>query len=153
MLAHTFALIIALTGASLAAAQSWVSYLLSMNQSSDDDTDGRGLPVTLTSHCSTTLQSLLTSSDAECLNLGSLLSYIINPDKSIPQTANIWLTGLCDTGSCTDSNIANVVANVTQGCAKDFSNLGIETANLQNQITSSVQQAYPTIRQVACLQE
>lgn len=133
MLVQNLAVIFALTGAGLTVAQS--------------------LPITLTSSCSTTLQSLLTSPDAQCLNVAPLLSFVINPAQSIPQAANNWLTGLCGIGSCTDSNIANLVTNLTQGCAQDLSNLGVETAGLQDQIISSVQQAYPTIRQVACLQD
>ncbi|KAJ3574532.1 hypothetical protein NP233_g1697 [Leucocoprinus birnbaumii] len=133
MLAQKFSFVFALTGAGLAFAQS--------------------LPIAVTPACSSTLQSFLGSPDAQCLNIAPLLSFVINPAQSIPQATDNWLTGLCGISTCTDANIANLVTNLIQGCGQDLSNLGVETAGLEDQIISSVQQAYPTIRQAACLKD
>lgn len=110
-------------------------------------------PISLTSSCSTTLQGLLTAPEAGCLNLPALLTFIINPDKSVPQTVNTWLTGLCGVESCTNQDIATVVANVTQGCSEDFSKANVDSMGLQSTIINIAQQTYPTIRKVACLKE
>ncbi|KAF7782664.1 hypothetical protein Agabi119p4_2040 [Agaricus bisporus var. burnettii] len=114
----------------------------------------QSLPVSLSSSCSTTLQALLTSPDTACLNLPLLLTYIVDSDKSVPQTINVWLTGLCgNNNTCSNDNIANVVGQVVQGCQEDFAAKNIDIASLQGKITDIAQAVYPTVRKAVCLKD
>ncbi|KAF9012438.1 hypothetical protein BDQ17DRAFT_702637 [Cyathus striatus] len=113
----------------------------------------QSLAVSLSSNCSDTLQSLLASPDAACMNLSPFLSLAIGAEKSIPVTVNNWLTGLCSSGTCSNGSLAAIVANVTNGCAQDLSSLGIDTSSLGGQMTDIVQQVYPTARRVLCLKD
>ncbi|KAF9447198.1 hypothetical protein P691DRAFT_760996 [Macrolepiota fuliginosa MF-IS2] len=131
MLGHKFTALVILMGAGLVAAQS----------------------ISLTPSCSATLGGFLTAPETGCLNLPALLTFVINPNASIPQTANTWLTGLCGTESCTNENIASIVTSVAQGCSEDFSKVNVDIKSLQGAITNIAQEAYPTIREVACLQD
>ncbi|KAF9066149.1 hypothetical protein BDP27DRAFT_1050422 [Rhodocollybia butyracea] len=110
--------------------------------------------LTLSSGCQTSLESLLTSPDAACLNPTGLISSIIGGSSgSIPTTVNSWLTGVCSSGACTNQSIANVVTNLTDGCSTELSSLGISVSSVQSDIISVAQAVYPTIRQIACLQD
>lgn len=81
------------------------------------------------------------------------MSFVINPNKSVPQTVNLWLTGLCNVGSCSNEAIATVVANVTHGCSEDFSKANIDILSIQDKVTNIAQKVYPTVRKVGCLKE
>jgi hypothetical protein len=108
----------------------------------------------LTPACTTALQGVLVAPDAACLNLGSFLSSALSSNKSVPDIANDWLTGLCATGSCSNSSIASVVQTVTTGCAEDLNNLGLGNAGISTQtILDYAQTFYPTVRQIACLKD
>jgi hypothetical protein len=48
--------------------------------------------------------------------------------------------------------VAELVTNVTSGCSTELSDLGIGTSDTALLITE-VQQVYPTVRKVVCLQE
>jgi len=109
--------------------------------------------LSLSSSCTTSLKGMLTSSDAACLNPGALLSFFIGSNQSIPNTVNSWLTGLCSTGSCSNTSLAAVVSNITDGCATDLGSIGVDSESLTSTITSVVQQVYPTAREVACLKD
>ncbi|KAF9565526.1 hypothetical protein CPC08DRAFT_759446 [Agrocybe pediades] len=107
----------------------------------------------LSSSCQTTLKGLLTAPEAECLNLGSFLSSAVASNKTVPDIADSWLTGLCALGSCSDANIASVVTTVAQGCSTDLNNAGITSLISTDQMVSFAQQFYPSARQVACLKD
>jgi hypothetical protein len=108
--------------------------------------------ISLSSACTTALTGLLTSPDAACLNPTSLLSYAVSSQKSIPDTIDQWLTGLCASGSCSNDSLAQVVTNVTTGCNAELAQVGIST-DANDSIINIVQQAYPTARKVVCLKE
>ncbi|KAJ3724638.1 hypothetical protein C8R42DRAFT_719298 [Lentinula raphanica] len=108
----------------------------------------------LSQECQNSLEGLLTSPDAACLNPSALLSFVVGSNSgSIPSTINNWLTGICSSGSCTNQSISNVVTNLTSGCSAELSSLGISTSTIQSQVVSIAQQVYPTVRQVACLKD
>jgi len=132
MLVHVnvFVLVAAAAGAGLVSAQS----------------------ISLSSACTTALTGLLTSPDAACLNPTSLLSYAVSSQKSIPDTIDQWLTGLCASGSCSNDSLAQVVTNVTTGCNAELAQVGIST-DANDSIINIVQQAYPTARKVVCLKD
>lgn len=108
----------------------------------------------LSSQCTSTLTNLVTSGQASCLNLAGLagLATAGNSSNSVIGPINSWLAGVCSTGPCSNQTLSDVVTNVTSGCATDLQGLGISSSNAQ-QIIPYVQEAYPTVRQIACLQD
>jgi len=109
--------------------------------------------LSLSQGCESAVEGLLTSPDAACLNPSALLSFVLGSDAgSIPSTVNSWLTGICSTGSCTNDSISSVVTNVASACSSELSSLGISTSDVQSAIAIA-QDVYPTVREVACLQD
>ncbi|KIM40212.1 hypothetical protein M413DRAFT_446379 [Hebeloma cylindrosporum] len=112
----------------------------------------------LSSTCKTTLQGVLIAPDAQCLNLGTFLSVAVtssgSSNISIPDIANTWLSGLCASGSCSNSTIASIVKNVTTGCADDLNNFGVTQAGITTEtILQYAQTFYPPVREIACLKD
>jgi hypothetical protein len=107
---------------------------------------------TLTETCKQSINDLLNSPDAACLNPGALLSFFVGNQQSVPATVDNWLTGLCAAGACPDETIASVITNVTTGCSEDLASFGVST-DIAQQIIPIAQQVYPTARKVVCLKE
>ncbi|KAJ4477049.1 hypothetical protein C8J55DRAFT_516488 [Lentinula edodes] len=109
---------------------------------------------TLSQECQSSLEGLLTSPDAACLNPSAMLSFVVGSNSgSIPSAVNTWLTGICSSGSCTNQSISNVVTNLTSGCSSELSSLGISTSSIQSEVISIAQEVYPTVREIACLKD
>lgn len=107
----------------------------------------------ISSQCQSTLASLALSSEASCLNAAGLVSFAtLGSNSSIVPPVNSWLTGLCSKPACTNATLASVVTNVTSGCSSDLSSLNLSTSDV-NDLISAVQTAYPTVRQIACLED
>ncbi|KAI8993832.1 hypothetical protein BD414DRAFT_264899 [Trametes punicea] len=107
----------------------------------------------ISSQCQSTLASIVTSSDASCLNPQALVGLVISSsssNSSIVPTINSWLTGLCSRPACTNDTLAAVVQNVTSGCPSELSSLGLSNVD-SGELTTLVQAVYPTIREIACL--
>ncbi|KAJ7497418.1 hypothetical protein FB451DRAFT_1211409 [Mycena latifolia] len=104
----------------------------------------------LSSGCTDSLEGILNSPDAACLNPSALLSFFVGTQQSVPSTVNQWLTGLCSTGFCSNETLAAVVSNVTTGCATDLSSVD---AGIPQTLTQLVQEVYPTARAVMCLKD
>ncbi|PCH43908.1 hypothetical protein WOLCODRAFT_26285 [Wolfiporia cocos MD-104 SS10] len=106
--------------------------------------------ISLSSKCQTTLAGLVVSSEASCLNAGSLVGLVVaGKNTSLVSPINTWLTGLCSRGACTNETLANVVSNVTAGCQSDLEEYNITATSAQ--LTALAQEYYPTARKVACL--
>lgn len=102
--------------------------------------------------CQSTLAQLVTSSETTCLNAGSLVGLVVSTQNtSVVSTVNSWLTGLCSQTACSNQTLADVVSNVTSGCQSDLQSAGIQAS--ASELTSLVQQYYPTARKAACLAE
>ncbi|KAG7446223.1 uncharacterized protein BT62DRAFT_931679, partial [Guyanagaster necrorhizus] len=128
MLGRTNSIFLAVVGAGMVSAQS----------------------LSLTSNCTDSLKALLTSPDSACMNPSAFLSFIVGTEKSIPDTINNWLSGLCSQGSCTDESIKVMVTNVTTGCSEELASVGAPL-DVQDIVLNAVQQTYPTARNIACL--
>jgi len=102
----------------------------------------------ISSQCLSTLTSIATSSDAQCLNAAGLVPIFLNAsaDTVVP-SINTWLTGMCSRSACSNQTLATLVTNVTNGCSSDLSPLGLDVQD----ITTTVQRFYPTVRQILCL--
>ncbi|KAI0287162.1 hypothetical protein BC826DRAFT_71331 [Russula brevipes] len=102
----------------------------------------------ISSQCLSTLTSIATSSDAQCLNAAGLVPIFLNgsADTVVP-SINTWLTGMCSQTACSNQTLATLVTNVTNGCSSDLSPLGLDVQD----VTTSVQRFYPTVRQILCL--
>jgi len=56
---------------------------------------------------------------------------------------------MCSQSACSNQTLATLVTNITNGCSSDLSSLGLDVQD----VTTSVQQFYPTVRQILCLQD
>ncbi|KAK0212785.1 hypothetical protein DFS33DRAFT_1392211 [Desarmillaria ectypa] len=128
MLGRTDFVLLAVVGAGMVSAQS----------------------LSLTSNCTDSLKALLTSPDSACMNPSALLSFVVGTQRSIPDTINNWLSGLCSQGSCTDKSIEAMVTNVTTGCSQELASVGAPL-NVKDIVLNAVKQTYPTARNIACL--
>ncbi|KAL6308236.1 hypothetical protein BKA93DRAFT_605797 [Sparassis latifolia] len=107
----------------------------------------------LSSQCQSTLASLVTSSDANCLDLSSLAGLIVtNSNTSVIGPVNNWLTGLCAQPACNNATLTALVGNVTSGCSSDLQSLGLSSSQIA-QLPSVVQEFYPTVRKILCLSD
>ncbi|KAI0695974.1 hypothetical protein C8T65DRAFT_583856 [Cerioporus squamosus] len=108
----------------------------------------------ISSQCQSTLAALVTSSDASCLNAQALVGLVASSSSSsntsIVSSINTWATGLCSKPACSNDTLAAVVSNITSGCSSDLQSLGLSNID-SGELTSIVQTAYPTVRQVLCL--
>jgi hypothetical protein len=108
---------------------------------------------TISSGCRQTLLNMLGSPAAQCLNPSALLSLATaSPNASVISPVDNWLTGLCAQAPCTNSSLSAVVTNITSGCSTELSSFGVSISN-PSQIINIVEEAYPTIRQAACLKD
>ncbi|PBK74488.1 hypothetical protein ARMSODRAFT_593025 [Armillaria solidipes] len=128
MLGRTNFILLAVVGAGMVSAQS----------------------ISLSSNCTDSLKSLLTSPDSACMNPSALLSFVVGTDQSIPNTINNWLSGLCSQGSCSDESIEAMVTNVTTGCTQELASVGAPL-DVRDIVLNAVKQTYPTARNIACL--
>ncbi|TFK92064.1 hypothetical protein K466DRAFT_582280 [Polyporus arcularius HHB13444] len=110
--------------------------------------------LSISSQCQSTLAALVTSSDASCLNAQALVGLVASSSSSsntsIVSSVNTWATGLCSKPACSNDTLAAVVSNITSGCSADLQSLGLSNIDA-GELTSIVQTAYPTVRQVLCL--
>ncbi|KAI0633316.1 hypothetical protein C8Q77DRAFT_1057496, partial [Trametes polyzona] len=109
----------------------------------------------ISSQCQAALATIVTNSDASCLNTQALVGLFVSTsasssNSSIVPTVNTWLTGLCSRPACTNETLATVVKTVTSGCNTELGQLGLTDVDAGS-LTSLVQTAYPTVRQVVCL--
>ncbi|KAJ3514330.1 hypothetical protein NLJ89_g2433 [Agrocybe chaxingu] len=69
-----------------------------------------------------------------------------------PAASACLSVGLCGSPACSNETLASVVQNVTAGCSTELSGIGF-TSDSTPQVTSIVQQYYPTVRKVVCLKD
>jgi len=103
----------------------------------------------LSTDCTNSFKSVLGSPEAACLNPSALLSFFVGTQKSVPETVDAWLSGLCSTGFCSNDTLATVVTNITTGCQSDFGAAG----GVPETVTQIVQEVYPTARSIMCLKD
>jgi len=105
------------------------------------------------SSCQTTLTGILASPDAACLNPSGLVPIFIGgTNTSIVGPINNWLAGVCSVGPCSNQTLAAIVTNVTSGCSAELKALGLGSGSA-SELTTVVQQFYPTVRKVLCLKD
>lgn len=108
----------------------------------------------LSSSCIATLTTLVAAPEFACLNAQALLPLASSSSQSIVGPVNQWLQGMCAQPACTNDVVSAAVANVTQGCQADLEAHALGTSGgALALVTPVVQLAYPTARQVACLQD
>lgn len=86
------------------------------------------------------------------MNPAALLSFVVGTERSVPNTIDKWLTGLCAQGTCSDESLTAMATNLTTGCSEDLINAGV-TQDISGSVVDIVKQVYPTARQAACLKE
>ncbi|KAI0779770.1 hypothetical protein C8Q74DRAFT_1260930 [Fomes fomentarius] len=112
------------------------------------------VPDSISSQCQSALGAIVQNPDASCLNAQALVGLVVksssSSDTSVVSSVDTWLKGLCGKPLCSNDVLAAVVQNVTSGCSSDLSALGLSNIDA-GQLTTLVQQAYPTARQSLCL--
>ncbi|KAG2132662.1 hypothetical protein BD769DRAFT_1627631 [Suillus cothurnatus] len=116
---------------------------------------GAGLAVaqSLSSQCQTALLNTASSSSAACLNPSGIISLVVtnsNTSSVIPGIKT-WLSGMCSQAACSNSTLQTVVTDIVSGCSTELSSLGVTTNSTA--IVTSIQAAYPTVRQLMCLND
>ncbi|KAI0790646.1 hypothetical protein C8Q75DRAFT_96038 [Abortiporus biennis] len=107
--------------------------------------------ITVSDQCQSTLTQLVLSPSSQCLNAQALIGLATtSADASLVGPINNWLTGLCSQAACSNDTLSAIVTNITSGCSSDLQSAGVGTVNTQ-QLIPIVQQAYPTVRKIACL--
>jgi len=106
----------------------------------------------ISTQCQTALVTIAASPDAKCINASGLSGlFLTGSGSSIIPTVDTWLKGMCSVGSCSNQTLATLVTNITSGCGTELTSLvGTSTTS---QLTSIVQEAYPTVRQIVCLED
>jgi hypothetical protein len=132
----------------VAQSSSYVVLVLASHCPPNDSSVG------VSAQCQSTLINLAASTEGQCLNSAGIVPiFVAGSNTSLIGPFQSWLTGLCSKDPCTNQTIATLVANITQGCSSDLlSSLGLNTANVSF-VTASVEEYYPVVRQIACLQE
>jgi len=109
--------------------------------------------MTLSAQCQSALEEIVVSPEAQCLNPAGLVPiFLADPSTSLIGPIQTWLTGLCSEGPCTNQALATLVADIFQGCSSDLSSLGITSTDVTS-FTASVEEFYPVVRQIACLED
>ncbi|KAG1766952.1 hypothetical protein EDD22DRAFT_950280 [Suillus occidentalis] len=108
----------------------------------------------LSSQCQSALLSTSASSSAACLNPSGLISLVVtnSATSSVISGVNTWISGLCSQAACSNSTLQTVVTDILTGCSTDLSSIGVDTTN-STAIVTSIQAAYPTVRQLVCLND
>ncbi|KAG6333690.1 hypothetical protein ID866_5397 [Astraeus odoratus] len=116
---------------------------------------GAGFAVaqSLSSQCSSALISVAGSPDSACLNPNGIVSLALtNSTSSVIPGVDSWLSGLCALGPCSNSSLQAIFTNITNGCSTELGELGFSTSDTAN-LTTYLEDAYPTIRQIWCLKD
>ncbi|KAJ3532675.1 hypothetical protein NM688_g7388 [Phlebia brevispora] len=107
----------------------------------------------ISSQCQGTLTSIVLSDQGTCLNAQALIGVLMaGSNSSLISPINSWLTGLCAEAACSNDTLASLSASLTSGCQTELGSLGFGNVTA-GQLTSLVQTVYPTVRQIACLED
>lgn len=108
----------------------------------------------LSSQCQSALLNTSISSSAACLNPSGLISLVVtnSATSSVIPGVTTWISGLCSQAACSNATLQTIVTDLISGCSTDLSSLGVDTTN-STAIVTSIQAAYPTVRQLMCLNE
>lgn len=107
----------------------------------------------ISSQCKGALAGLLTDAGAQCLNPSGIATVLTaNQNASLVGPVDNWLQGMCDQSPCSNATLSAVANDVVSGCQAELQEAGL--ANLTaDQLTSLAQQFYPSLREMACLQD
>ncbi|KAJ3869820.1 hypothetical protein EV359DRAFT_69710 [Lentinula novae-zelandiae] len=107
----------------------------------------------LSSECTSALAQIALNSSSACLSPSSLIPILTSSSNtSIVDSVDSWLTNVCGVAPCTNDTLSAIVTNVTAGCGTELSALGFSSTDTATLI-STVQEFYPTVRQVVCLKD
>ncbi|KAG6884149.1 hypothetical protein C0993_000926, partial [Termitomyces sp. T159_Od127] len=97
------------------------------------------------------LTNVATSPDVlACLQPTQLLPIVTNPNASVVDPVNQWLTQVCAASPCSNATLASIVSGLTSGCGTELQTFGFSASD-NDAITSAVQEFYPTVRKAICL--
>lgn len=102
------------------------------------------------------LTSIVADQDANsCLSPTTLLPLVTDNSTSIVGPITNWTQNVCSASPCSNQTLANVVSSLASGCQADITgtNSSVDPSTLASGITPYVQQYYPTVRSIVCLQE
>jgi len=124
--------------------------ILSANAAPAKRDDIPALSGIVSSGCQTTLESLINSPAATCLNLPGTLAIFSTVSNSswIPPT-NTWLSSFCAADPCTDDQITSTVGTAADGCTAEIAELGVTKDFLIQEAT----QYFSTAKSAACLRD
>ncbi|KZT43480.1 hypothetical protein SISSUDRAFT_1029672 [Sistotremastrum suecicum HHB10207 ss-3] len=104
--------------------------------------------------CQGALTAILGNAQAaSCLNIvGALPILQTTANQSLVDPLVTWASGLCAAAPCDNSTLSALTTNITTGCSSDLSRIDVSVDNV-NEIITIVQEVYPTLRDILCLQD
>ncbi|GJE92250.1 hypothetical protein PsYK624_084030 [Phanerochaete sordida] len=109
--------------------------------------------LSISSQCEGALAGLLTDSGAACLNPSGIASILTTSSStSLVGPVDSWLQGVCNQAACTNDTLAAVANDVVSGCQAELQSAGLANITAA-QLTGLAQQFYPSLREMACLQD
>jgi hypothetical protein len=105
------------------------------------------------SGCQSTLESLISSPAATCLNLpGTLAIFSTVANSSWIPATNTWLSNFCAADPCTNDALNSTLSTAASGCSAELAELatfGVTT----NEIIQDATTYFPIVKEAMCLRE
>jgi hypothetical protein len=108
--------------------------------------------------CKTALLNIALNPEASsCLNTPVIMNTVLDIKQAgidPVATLNTYISGMCNSGMCSNQTLTDIVKNVTAGCSGYALDYGFDIAGEAMDLNIAlVLEAYPTARNVACLKE
>ncbi|KAF5361057.1 hypothetical protein D9756_005000 [Leucocoprinus leucothites] len=109
----------------------------------------------LSQSCTSALTSIVANQDANaCLSPASLIPLATSNNTSVVGPITDWTRNVCSAAPCSNETLANVVSTIVNGCQAEITggSSGVDPTTIASSVTPLVQQYYPTVRKIVCLQ-
>jgi hypothetical protein len=105
----------------------------------------------ISENCTAAFLSISSNSAASaCLSPTSLAGVVAGGNSAI-NSVDQWLDTICPAAPCSNSTLENVVNTIAGGCQSELAAANVTAST--SELVTLVQEAYPTVRQVACLKD
>jgi hypothetical protein len=102
------------------------------------------------SGCQSTLESLISSPAAACLNLpGTLAIFSTVANSSWIPATNTWLSNFCAADPCTNDALSSTLSTAATGCSAELATFGVTTNDIIQEATTY----FPIAKEALCLRE
>jgi len=104
----------------------------------------------VSSGCQSTLESLISSPAAACLNLpGTLAIFSTVANSSWIPATNTWLSNFCCADPCTSDALNSTLSIAADGCSAELATFGVTTDEIIQEATTY----FPIAKEAVCLRD